>query len=189
MNTIQLWRPVRLEAFGGLITKSRPTLVTPWAVAVHGKNTRVGSHFLLQGIFPTQGLNPGLLHCRLILYGLSYQGPPPKQPSPRNLPPPLWSLLSEGTGWTSFELADLQEEESGRGHHACYLFLLTSPVRATTPPPLGRMLFHWVFLPIETWSQEKGIFPPTKKLLQGVKWFAQGQKKEKRWALPWWSSG
>ena len=27
-----------------------------------GKNTRVGCHFLLQGMFPTQGLNPGLLH-------------------------------------------------------------------------------------------------------------------------------
>ena len=33
-----------------------------------GKNTGVGCHFLLQGIFPTQELNPGLLHCRKILY-------------------------------------------------------------------------------------------------------------------------
>ena len=32
----------------------------------------MGCHFLLQGIFPTQGLNPGLLHCRQILYRLSY---------------------------------------------------------------------------------------------------------------------
>ena len=31
-------------------------------------------HFLLQGIFPTQELNPGLLHCREILYQLSYKG-------------------------------------------------------------------------------------------------------------------
>ena len=38
------------------------------------KNTRVGCHALLQGIFPTQGLKPGLLHCRQILYHLSYQG-------------------------------------------------------------------------------------------------------------------
>ena len=37
-----------------------------------GKNTGVGCHFLLQGIFLTQGLNPGLLHCRKILYHLSY---------------------------------------------------------------------------------------------------------------------
>ena len=33
-----------------------------------GKHTGVGCHFLLQGIFPTQGWNPGLLHCRWILY-------------------------------------------------------------------------------------------------------------------------
>ena len=33
-----------------------------------GKNTGVGCHSLLQGIFPTQGLNPGLLHFRWILY-------------------------------------------------------------------------------------------------------------------------
>ena len=32
------------------------------------------SHSLLQGIFLTQGSNPGLLHCRQILYRLSYQG-------------------------------------------------------------------------------------------------------------------
>ena len=41
-----------------------------------GKNTGVGCHFLLQGIFPTQGLNPGLLHCGQILHRLSYQGNP-----------------------------------------------------------------------------------------------------------------
>ena len=37
------------------------------------KNIGVGSHSLLQGIFPTQGLNAGLLHCRQILYHLSHQ--------------------------------------------------------------------------------------------------------------------
>jgi len=36
----------------------------------------VGSHSLLQGIFPTQALNLGLLHCRWILYHLSHQGSP-----------------------------------------------------------------------------------------------------------------
>ena len=40
-------------------------------------NTRVGSHALLQGIFPTQESNRRLLHCRWILYQLSYQGSPP----------------------------------------------------------------------------------------------------------------
>ena len=44
--------------------------------SVHGKNIRVGSHSILQGIFMTQGLNPGLLHCRHILYHLSHQENP-----------------------------------------------------------------------------------------------------------------
>ena len=40
------------------------------------KNTGVGCHALLQRIFPTQGLNPVLLHCRWIIYHLSHQGTP-----------------------------------------------------------------------------------------------------------------
>ena len=43
-----------------------------------GQNTGVGSLSLLQGSFPTQGLNPGLPHCRQILYQLSHQGSPYK---------------------------------------------------------------------------------------------------------------
>ena len=39
-----------------------------------GKNTGVGCHALLQGIFATQGSNPGVPHCRWILYRLSHQG-------------------------------------------------------------------------------------------------------------------
>ena len=53
---------------------------SPLGSSVHGdssgKNTGVGCHALLQGIFPTQGLNLGLLHCRQILYHLSHQGSP-----------------------------------------------------------------------------------------------------------------
>ena len=41
-----------------------------------GKNTGVGCHTLLQGILLTQGSNPGLLHCRQILYCLGHQGSP-----------------------------------------------------------------------------------------------------------------
>ena len=41
-------------------------LLCPWDFP--GKNTGVGCHFLLQRIFPTQGSNPGCLHCRWILY-------------------------------------------------------------------------------------------------------------------------
>ena len=46
--------------------------LTNWATK-DAQNTPVGSLSLLQGIFPTQELNPGLRHCRWILYQLSYQ--------------------------------------------------------------------------------------------------------------------
>ena len=59
-----------------LVTQSCLTLCNPMDCSlpespVHGifpgKNTGVGCHFLFQEIFPTQGLNPGLLHCRYSL--------------------------------------------------------------------------------------------------------------------------
>ena len=49
-------------------------LLSPWDSP--GRNTGMGCHDLLQGIFPTQGSNPGLPHCRRILYHLSHQGSP-----------------------------------------------------------------------------------------------------------------
>ena len=49
-------------------------LLCPWNSP--GKNTGVGCRSLLRGIFPTQGSNPGLPHCRQILYCLSHHGSP-----------------------------------------------------------------------------------------------------------------
>ena len=49
-------------------------LLHPWNFP--GKSTGVGCHCLLQGIFPTQGSNPGPLHCRQTLYHLGHQGNP-----------------------------------------------------------------------------------------------------------------
>ena len=48
-----------------------PMDLCPWSSP--GKNTGVGCHSLLQGIFQTQGLNLGLLHYRQILYHLSHK--------------------------------------------------------------------------------------------------------------------
>ena len=53
-----------------------------------GKNTGVGCPFLLQGIFPTQGSNLGLLHCKQMLYPLSHQGSPL-----------LWQPLAKCGSW------------------------------------------------------------------------------------------
>ena len=61
------------------VTQLCPTLCdpmdnSPWNSP--DQNTGVGSLSFLQEIFPTQGLKPGLVHCRQILYQLSYQGRP-----------------------------------------------------------------------------------------------------------------
>ena len=50
-------------------------LLSPWDFP--GKSAGVDCHFLLQGIFLTQESNPGLPHCRQMLYSLSHQGSPP----------------------------------------------------------------------------------------------------------------
>ena len=66
-----------------LVAQSSPTLCDPMDCSLPGtsvcgifpgKNTGMGSHSLLQGIFLTQGSNPGLPHCRQICYHLSHQG-------------------------------------------------------------------------------------------------------------------
>ena len=61
------------------VAQSCPTLrphglYSPWNSP--GQNTGVGSLSLLRGIFSSQGSNPGLPHCRLILYQLSHKGSP-----------------------------------------------------------------------------------------------------------------
>ena len=62
------------------LTLSNPMDCSPPGSSVHGdspgKNTGVGCYALLQRIFPTQGSNPGFLHCRQILDWLSHQGNP-----------------------------------------------------------------------------------------------------------------
>ena len=58
--------------------KVAQSCLTPWTI-----QSGVGCHSLLQGIFPTQESNQGLLHCRRILYKLSYQ----ESPDTLNIPP------------------------------------------------------------------------------------------------------
>ena len=70
-NHLQLASRVKVK-----VTQSCPTLCdpmdyNPWNSP--GQNTGVGSLSLLQGIFLTQGSNPGIQHCRQFLYQLSHQ--------------------------------------------------------------------------------------------------------------------
>ena len=71
------WRPRPTVSCsgGGLVTKSCPTLATLWTVA---RQAPLSTGFPKQECwtFLTQGLNPGDLHCRQILYHLSHQGSP-----------------------------------------------------------------------------------------------------------------
>ena len=62
----------------------------PLSMNFPGKNTGVGSHSLLQGIFPTKGLNLGLPHWRQIYRHLSYQGSPINSMSPHFFTHTLW---------------------------------------------------------------------------------------------------
>ena len=70
------WWKVKVKVAQSCLTLCDPIGYTysPWNSP--GQNTRVGSLSILQGIYPTQGSNPGLWHCRRILYQLSHQGSP-----------------------------------------------------------------------------------------------------------------
>ena len=71
---------IRITKSESEVAQSCPTLCDPMDTRLlcpwdsPGKNTEVACHFLLQGIFPTQGSNLGLQHCRQMLYRLSHQG-------------------------------------------------------------------------------------------------------------------
>ena len=110
-----------------------------------GKNTGEGCHVLLQGIFPTQGSNPGLPHCRQILYHLTYQG------SPRILE---WVAypFSKGSSWPRNQTR--QESSSNTGDLDLSPWSGRFPGREWQPTPY----FCWRILLTEDsgglWSQE-----------------------------------
>ena len=106
-----------------LVTQSCPTLCNPMDCSPPGssvrrdspgKNTLMDCHALLQRIFPTQGLNLGLLHCRWILYHLSHQGAQEYRsgqpvPSPGGLPYPRIELGSPALQADSLPVVLLEE--------------------------------------------------------------------------------
>ena len=106
-----------------LVAQWCPTLCDPMdcsllGFSVHrdspGKNTGVGCHAFLQGVFLTQGSNPGLSHCSQILYHLSHQRSPGilewvSYPFSRDLPNPGIEL-----GTPAFQLDSLPAELPGK---------------------------------------------------------------------------
>ena len=93
-----------------------------------GQNTGVGSLSLLQGIFSTQGSNPGLPHCQQILYQLSHKGSPrilewvaypfsSRSSRPRNQTRVSYIAGRFFTNWAIREALILQSKESKRIRH------------------------------------------------------------------------
>ena len=131
MAVSSLWTVLCLVA-QSCQTLCDPMDCSPPGSSVHGdspdKNTGVGCHALPHGILPTQGLNPGLPHCRQILYRLSPQGSPrilewEAIPSPADLPNPGIKL-----GSPAYQADSLPAELPGKPqnnptcHHIISLF-------------------------------------------------------------------
>ena len=115
-------RNVKVKVSQSCLTLSPHELYSPWNSP--GQNTGMGSHSLLQGIFPTQGSNSGLPHCRRILYQLSRQG------SSRNTEVGSLSLL-RWVFWT---------QESNRGLLHCRQILYPPSYEGTPSNSPGSTL-------------------------------------------------
>ena len=106
-----------------------------------GKNTWMGCHFHLQGIFPTQGSNPGLPHCRL------YPALPSEPPGKHNLrcsvrlshsvvPYSLWSLdCSTPDLPVHHQLAELTQTTKTHVHPVSDAIQPSHPLSSLFPPP------------------------------------------------------
>ena len=95
-----------------------------------GKNTGMGFHFLLQGIFLTQGLNPHLLHCQADSFPLSHQGSP----------------------IMAFGLPILREENSSSTFTEIFSAQIFSYVKVAFKMLLRWLLGHWPILLIGTYQ-------------------------------------
>ena len=114
-----------------------PLFVTPWTVACQAplsmgfsrQDSGMGCHSLLQEIFPTQGSNSGLLHCRQILYCLSYQGSPYKllyveQVTNKN-------LLNSTGNFIQYSVMTYTGTESKKSRYMCVYNSLTAEMNTT----------------------------------------------------------
>ena len=125
-----------------------------------GKSTRVSCHALLQGIFPTQGLNPGVLHCRQILYHCNQMEPHSTWPlgakdlsgssSSSSSLCVLGRVRLFATPWTvahqaPLSMASIQSKNTGGGCHFLFLGLFLTQ-------GLNPCLLHWQADFVATWA-------------------------------------
>ena len=135
-----------------LVTKSCPTLCDPVDCSFPGssvhwdypnKNTRVSCHFLLQGIFPNQGLNPHFLHWQVDSLPLSHQGNhvQPKLSSVQSLSP-VWLFATPRTAahqaslsitnWSLLKLMSIESVMPSNHLILCHPLLLLPSIFPTT---------------------------------------------------------
>ena len=123
-----------------------PMNCRPTGSSVHGdspgKNTGEGCHALLQGIFPTKGLNSDLLHCRRIIYHLSHQFSPVTQ----SCTTPCDPMDCSTPGLPVH--CQLPEFTQTRVHRVGDAIQPSHPLSSPFPPAFNlsqnQGLFHWV---------------------------------------------
>ena len=98
-------------------------LCSPWNSP--GQNNGMGSCSLLQGIFPTQGSNPGLPHCRQILYQLSHKGSP--------------GILE----WVAYPFSSGYSWPRNQTHVSCILYQLSQG--STGGPYIISRIKNWIY--------------------------------------------
>ena len=113
----------RVRLFATPWTEEPTRFLRPWDFP--SKNTGAGCHFLLQEIFPTQGLNPGLPQCRQMLYHLSHQGSPLE-------PLDLWLFVIISAAANSSYLS-----RASKFHLGMYLTLNSIPFKAVIGPQVS----------------------------------------------------
>ena len=127
----------RVQLFATPWTVACTRLLQPWDFL--GKSTGVGCHFLLQGIFLTQGSNPGLLHCRQMLYRLSHQGSPKSD-----------NFTSSFPTWISFPFSNLiamartsktMLDKSDKSRHPCLVPDLRRYAFSFSPHACGFVIY------------------------------------------------
>ena len=114
-------------------------------------STGMGCHFLLQGIFPTQGSNPALLHCRQILYQLSHQGRCFPCARPSQLPPQarLLQAAHHRPAWNAF--LPSPSPSSFNTQLKCHLLLRRRWSGVQVESLLQHILLKW-FLCLSSWK-------------------------------------
>ena len=107
-------------------------LYSPWNFL--GQNTVVGSLSLLQGIFPTQGSNPGLLHCKRILYQLSHKGSPLRQI--------IFQILSGGQVWLVLSIPKYTSNQNQKNATFWVWRICFCCILKNCTPTKGRVCFY-----------------------------------------------